>query len=72
MGTAFIRLRESPVERMRYKVKHQDFGVTEKSIIGPDNKNRTSSPSDISAVEEGESLPAPLNTSLGNSSVSEQ
>ena len=72
MRTAFIRLREPPVERVWYKVKHQDFGVTEESIIGPDNKNRTSSPSDISAVEEGESLPAPLNTSLGNSSVSEQ
>jgi hypothetical protein len=72
MRTAFIRLREPPVERVWYKVKYQDFGVTEKSIIGPNNKNRTSSPSDISVIEEGERLPAPLNIRLGNSSVSEQ
>jgi hypothetical protein len=43
-----------------------------KHQIELNNKNRTSSPSDISAIEEGESLPAPLNTRLGNSLVSEQ
>ena len=72
MRTAFIRLREPPVERVWYKVKYQGFGVTEKSIIGPNNKNRTSPSSDIFAIEEGESLPIPLNTRLGNSAVPEQ